>query len=567
MSQSREGLRVWVVGRRFRPLLILTVAIGALGVWVSAARAAEGTAYVGNFLDGTVTPIALATATPGAPIPVDVSGSLIPSPDAIAISPDGQTAYVVDGARSAVTPIDTATNTADAPFSVGATPVSIAITPDGRTGYVGSEDLTVTPIDLATNTPGTPIPMDGYPAAIAISHDGRTAYVAETNTNQVVPIDTATDTPGSPIPVGSGPTAIAITPNGRTAYVGNSLDMTLTPIDTATNTPGAAIPLPGENCFPVSIAITPDGSTLYVTNGCSGLVTPVNLASNATDASIRLIDADDIAISRDGSAAYVTSSIRNAVIPITLPTNLIGTPIPVGNQPIAIATTPALRRPTTTSIACTPAGVAPGQSTTCTVTVTDSGPGTATTPQGRVTVATDSPGTITGSPCLLSGAAAVATCQVTYASAAAARGPVTMTATFAGDYAHAPSSGDTAVTVTAHRARTRTRIVCRPFVIALGQSTTCTATVAARHRGAGAPPTGAVTFAAERRAGLSDLGCTLSAAGDRATCQVTATPQALGPIRIRARYGGDAADAPSHGRTALLVWCGRRRDVRASRCG
>ena len=57
------------------------------------------------------------------PIPV---GS---APDAIAITPDGKTAYVGNQASGTVTPITTATNTAALPIPVGSEPIAIAITP------------------------------------------------------------------------------------------------------------------------------------------------------------------------------------------------------------------------------------------------------------------------------------------------------------------------------------------------------------------------------------------------------------------------------------------------------
>jgi DNA-binding beta-propeller fold protein YncE len=153
--------------------------------------------YVSNGREGTVTPIATATNTPGLPIPVGRG------PGLIAITQDGKTAYVTTN-ESTVVPIDTATGTPGAPIRVGVNqpdlhdqPDGIAITPDGKTVYVANIGSgTVTPIDTATNAP-----------------DGKTAYVGvwgEPGT--VVPIATATNTPGQPIQVGDGPYAIAITP-------------------------------------------------------------------------------------------------------------------------------------------------------------------------------------------------------------------------------------------------------------------------------------------------------------------------------------------------------------------
>ena len=73
-----------------------------------------------------------------------------------AATPDGKTVYVVTLSTNRVTPISTAANTAGKPIRVGKEPDAIAITPDGRTAYVASSG-TVTPIATATNTPGLAI--------------------------------------------------------------------------------------------------------------------------------------------------------------------------------------------------------------------------------------------------------------------------------------------------------------------------------------------------------------------------------------------------------------------------
>jgi YVTN family beta-propeller protein len=72
---------------------------------------------------GTVTPITTATDKAGKAINV---GSF---PWAIAVTPNGKTAYVANSGSGTVTPIGTATNTAGKVINVGAAPVSIAITP------------------------------------------------------------------------------------------------------------------------------------------------------------------------------------------------------------------------------------------------------------------------------------------------------------------------------------------------------------------------------------------------------------------------------------------------------
>ena len=61
-----------------------------------------------------------------------------------------------------MTPIDLTTNTPGSPIPVGFQPIAVAITPDGKTAYVTNDHIfngTVTPIDVATNTPVPPSPL------------------------------------------------------------------------------------------------------------------------------------------------------------------------------------------------------------------------------------------------------------------------------------------------------------------------------------------------------------------------------------------------------------------------
>ena len=74
-----------------------------------------------------------------------------------------------------MTPIRTATNTALTPIKVGISPDNIAITPSGQTAYVStagpqptSQPGTVSLISIATNTTLAPIKVGKGPACIVI---------------------------------------------------------------------------------------------------------------------------------------------------------------------------------------------------------------------------------------------------------------------------------------------------------------------------------------------------------------------------------------------------------------
>jgi DNA-binding beta-propeller fold protein YncE len=79
--------------------------------------------------------------------------------------------------RTTITPIATATST---PGKIGGTPVAIAITPDGKTAYIATSAYiggrcarcavgTVIPVATATGTPGKPIKIGRIPKGIAIA--------------------------------------------------------------------------------------------------------------------------------------------------------------------------------------------------------------------------------------------------------------------------------------------------------------------------------------------------------------------------------------------------------------
>lgn len=327
----------------------------APGPWVPP----NGTAYVINSGGGTVTPIDLATSTAGKPIVV--SGE----PVALAIAPDGKTAYVASSATNTgaeptsaqtMTAINLTTNTPGKPIDLQWSADAIVITPDGKTAYLtnGFPSRTLTPVDLVTSTPGKPITLKGEPVAIAMAPDGK-AYVAiagGTKTtrggframNEFMSLDLATGTLGKPVKLGSGePEAIAFAPDGKTAYVVSPTSgtvITVTPIDLTTNTAGEPINVstkPGPTEFfgqPLAIAISRDGTTAYVANGASSTVTPIDLATNTPGKPISLSGkpgADAIAISPDGTTAYVANQPSSTVTPIDLATNTPERPIKIGH--------------------------------------------------------------------------------------------------------------------------------------------------------------------------------------------------------------------------------------------
>jgi DNA-binding beta-propeller fold protein YncE len=299
--------------------------------------------------DNKVIPINLSTKTPGTPIDMGANdiGERGNVPGSIAITPDGSLAFVVyyagtvspiylPSGQSASTPIDVGLSLV--PGAVAANLVAIAITPGGKTAYVvNAADSTITPIDVATTIPSDPIKVGTGTGlrAIAITPDGKTAYVADVGGGgTVTPIGLAGNVVGAPITVGASPSSIAIAPYGKMAYVTTSTGVT--PINLTTNTPEKPISVNTQFAQhnPLAIAITPDGTRAYVVCG-DGTVTPIELSTQSLDSLIVLPgqpgQGNPIAIAPNGTAYVVAGA---AITPLN------GTPIQVYGATGAIAFRP-----------------------------------------------------------------------------------------------------------------------------------------------------------------------------------------------------------------------------------
>jgi YVTN family beta-propeller protein len=220
------------------------------------------------------------------------------NPVAIAITPDGQTAYVArigqgppepggNALQGGVERIDLATNLATSVDGANDPARGIAIGAGG-TPYVVhgpgpiDADGDVTPIDVAGNRmlSAASIAVGDHPWGIAITPDGHSAFVANIGSDDVTPIDLTAGTALPNIDVGNEPKGVAITPDGTTAYVTNVADDNVAAIDILQ--PDEDVVHIDVGDFPQGIAITPDGTTAYVANKDSDDVTAINTSTNST---------------------------------------------------------------------------------------------------------------------------------------------------------------------------------------------------------------------------------------------------------------------------------------------
>ena len=211
------------------------------------------------------------------------------APSAVAITPDGRTAFVTNYASNSVSTIDVATRTkTGADIPVGVKPAGVAITPDGKTAFVtnfGSDSVST--IDVATRIKNpTDIGVGTWPVGVAITPDGTTAFVANEFSHSVSTIDVATRIKNpTDIGVGTKAVGVAITPDGTTAFVTNDLADSVSTIDVATRGVSPTdIPV---GSGPFGVAITPDGTTVFVANFGGTTVSMLDVATqHRTDVTV-----------------------------------------------------------------------------------------------------------------------------------------------------------------------------------------------------------------------------------------------------------------------------------------
>jgi DNA-binding beta-propeller fold protein YncE len=224
---------------------------------------------------------------------------------------------------------------ASIPLPVRGTPplgdYAVAVAPDGRTAYVltqstsrgGTASNVLIPVDLTSQHAGAPIVLPGHGAtgAVVVMHDGRTVLAA--SGTSVVPVDVATRAVGQPLDLGAGHTVsgMALSPTSDVLYV--LVPDGVIPVDTATARAGAPI-LTGLTVSSVSsphgLVVSPDGATLWVAGqgppDFGGRVLPVATATGTPGTATSfdafgITDPAALAVTADGSELLVADSANN----------------------------------------------------------------------------------------------------------------------------------------------------------------------------------------------------------------------------------------------------------------
>lgn len=310
------------------PTVLSTIKVFGIGTDDVAVSPNTGAELVLTTTAG-VSVIDTATDSVTATVPV----SSYYAPDTVAITPDGEGAYVtvpggttLQGGQGTVVEVNLFNNTVFGSTQVGYEPMGLAVGPAGTPAaeklYVvnscpsgalpctGGND-TVSVINTATNKVTATITVGGFASEVAVSTNGKFAYV--TNSGTVSVINTATNQVSKTIQTGitgNLGAGLAVSPNGKELYEADPFKSSLDVINATTGKVTAKIPV-GNN--PLAVAVSPDGSVVYVANAGEGntLGTTVSVISTATNKVIDTItvgrEPSGIAVSPDGAKLYVTT--------------------------------------------------------------------------------------------------------------------------------------------------------------------------------------------------------------------------------------------------------------------
>jgi YVTN family beta-propeller protein len=274
-------------------------------------------------------------------------------------------------------------------ISVGRGPAGIAVSPDGERAYLGQmDDRNVALIDLAAERVAATCNVGGTPRGIAVAADGRRVYVADTvvlpsGSGRIDILDADPFRVASRVSFGKSAGDTARLSGGRLAvtdFVARSV-VTVDPLSSAftkldlsgVGSPGALMPGPGGALF-VSVAVagqggaligvdghgqlasrvdlgyrpgrgavSPDGRTLYLCDPANGRVHPIPVGSTATGCPIDVDDegVSDVAVSPDGRLLHVMGADRLWTLDAT-GHQVVGHPIAVAGAELAL--TPDGRR-------------------------------------------------------------------------------------------------------------------------------------------------------------------------------------------------------------------------------
>jgi YVTN family beta-propeller protein len=261
-------------------------------------------------------------------------------PHEVAVSPDGQFAYVGDfeGGSHFMWVIDLASKThSPVDLTQLARPHGMAVTRDGSKLYLTVEGLrAVAEVDLHTRKLlRTFKTWTDQLHMIVLSPDEKSAFVTSQYDGTVTFFDIAKGEKDRSVRTGAGPEGIAITSDGKELWVANRVDQTVAVVDVPTH---KRVHVMACQTNPMRVKLTPDDALVLVSAGLSDELVFIDRASREPVGRVRVGELPiAIAITDSGEQAYVTNSTSAEVTIVDIAKRSLVKRFRVGGKPEGIA--------------------------------------------------------------------------------------------------------------------------------------------------------------------------------------------------------------------------------------
>ena len=299
---------------------------------VAAPGEAADRVYTANMESGTISVVDAESMRVVATI--DARGYLT---DDLLLSHDHSRLFATNMHSGTLAVVDTATDEVIATIPTGKRAHAVALTPGGKQAWVvngGEEYLTVVDVRLLKIAGRISLGQIAGAGYIRFSPDGKRAYVSSPSLGTVSVIDVASKKVIATVQVGKAPTFIVVASDGRRIWGADTGGEEIFALDGVTNrllgklTVGRA---------PNHLAIV--GENLYVTVGGTNEVAVVGDVGDQVAVKGRMRVGGrprGIRPSPDGKRLYVTSEVTNDLHIIDIAAReVIGT-VPVGRRPVAV---------------------------------------------------------------------------------------------------------------------------------------------------------------------------------------------------------------------------------------
>ncbi|MGY1590823.1 Hsp70 family protein [Geodermatophilus sp. SYSU D00708] len=294
---------------------------------------------------GTAAPPPPPSAAPAVPIPsLGTPVPAGPTPNFVAVAPNGDQLYVANGAAGTITVVDTAVDTVTATIDVPAGPPQyLAFSPDGRRIYVSvwNDERTIAAlvvVDATRNAVIETIPMASRPFVPAVTPDGHRVYVPNHDTGNIAVIDPHGDAELYYITVPPNPHWVSFSGDGTRAYVANHESNLVSVVDVASNEVVATVPV---ETSPHSLAVHPTRPLVGNVNYDAASVTFVDTTTNTLVATVPVgQNPQYFTWSADGRFAYTVNNSENTVSVIDAETFTVTATVPTGASPTSMAVLP-----------------------------------------------------------------------------------------------------------------------------------------------------------------------------------------------------------------------------------